>query len=119
RARGGEKMQKKLFCAFAAAVVCCAVATHAAVVLDTKAVDVTPITVMFGAPAAPGSVYDPTSDLTTLTTTTSVPHTYLGQGFSTNTSQGPTPLVTGMQMGEFILGAQNYADVHLRIQLWG
>jgi len=64
-------------------------------------------------------IYDAVSDLATYTTSTSVPHTYMGQSFSVSNAGGSTPIVTSMKLGEFIVGAQTYAGVRLRIQFWG
>lgn len=64
-------------------------------------------------------IYDAISDLSSATTTSSVPHTYMGQAFNTTADAGSTPLVTSMQLGMFVIGAQNFADVHVRLQFWG
>src|SRR4051812_33616619 len=75
--------------------------------------------VCLGQHAQAVNVYDGISDLTTFTTTASVPHTYMGQAFNVSNAGGATPMVTSMQVGMFVLGAQSFADVHVRIQLWG
>jgi hypothetical protein len=64
-------------------------------------------------------VYDSISDLASFTTTGSVPHTYMGQAFNTTSDGGPTPTITAMKLGIFIIGAHTYADVHARVQFWG
>jgi hypothetical protein len=64
-------------------------------------------------------VYDAISDLTSLTTTGNVPHTYMGQAFNTNGAGGTTPQVTSMKLGLFVIGAHTYTDVQARVQFWG
>jgi len=64
-------------------------------------------------------IYDGISDLTSFTTTTSVPHTYMGQAFNVSNAAGPTPQVTSAQVGMFVIGAQSFANVRVRLQLWG
>src|SRR4051794_4940241 len=64
-------------------------------------------------------VYDAISDLTSFTTTSSVPHTFMGQAFNTSNAGGAMPQVTQVQVGMFVLGAQSFSNVRVRLQLWG
>lgn len=68
---------------------------------------------------AQATIYDAISDLSSFTTTTSVPHTYMGQAFNVSNAAGANPQVTSVQVGMFVIGAQNFANVRLRLQLWG
>jgi hypothetical protein len=76
---------------------------------------------VIAAPAAAQTVfvYDAVSDISTLTTTASVPHTYVGQAFNISSVAGSTPQITSMRLGTFVLGAQNDAFSRLRVQFWG
>ena len=64
-------------------------------------------------------IYDAISDLTTYTTTTSTPHTFMGQAFNTSNAAGSMPQVSSVQVGMFVIGAQTFANVRLRLQIWG
>jgi hypothetical protein len=72
-----------------------------------------------GAQAQTVLIYDATSDLTTGTTTGSVPHTYTGQAFSVSNGGGSSPQVTGIRVFEFVIGAQTIPFSQARIQIWG
>src|SRR3954447_13525580 len=114
-------MQRFYFCALAAVALTVCARARAAPVVDNPAPVIAPISVLNIGPAqteAASTIYDATSDLTGLTTTTSTPHTYLGQAFNATNEQGSTPFVTGFQMGQFIIGAHTYLDVHMRVQFW-
>jgi hypothetical protein len=76
-------------------------------------------TVLGLAPARAQVIYDAVSDLASLTTTGSVPHSYMGQAFNVTGAAGSTPQVGAMKLGLFIIGAHTYTDIQARVQFWG
>jgi hypothetical protein len=68
---------------------------------------------------AQATIYDAISGTTSYTTTGTSPGTFMGQAFNTTGAAGATPQVTSMQVAMFVIGAQNFAAVQLRLQLWG
>jgi hypothetical protein len=64
-------------------------------------------------------IYDGLNAGTVPTFTTSVPHTYMGQGFNVaNPGTGATIQITSMRITMVAAAAVNYAASRLRIQFW-
>lgn len=77
-------------------------------------------TVLGGASAsAQVTIYDAVSDQSSFTTTGSSPRTYMGQAFNVSGAAGSMPQVTSATVGMFVSGAQTFANVQLRLQIWG
>ena len=67
------------------------------------------------------AVYDGLTGLSTVTTTGSVPHTYMGQAFSVADPGGGAPVhISKLEVIMFYIGAAaSYADTKLNVQFWG
>lgn len=64
-------------------------------------------------------VYDGITGMPSFTTTVSTPHSFTGQAFNLSGAAGSTPQISSMQLGRFVVGAQNFAFSRVRVQFWG